>query len=260
MIDPPGVPNAQTAQGSQISRIAFRPPPLWKDEIKLWFIQLESSFEVAGITSDTTKFHCLVSVLDVEVLACVRDLLSKPETTYANLKKQILDYFSQSESSMLRKLLQDLQLGDRRPSKLLADMKALAGTSMTSDVIQTLWLQRLPTQVQQILSVSKEPLDDLARLADKVCEVLNLTYVNEVSDRDQGVGMHALQQQISELQKSVERLSRPPRRSSNHDRSRSNSRSRNRRPDYSTCWYHYRFGIKARKCTKPCDFSDKQEN
>lgn len=260
MADPPAGTGTQTTPSSQISRIAFRPPPLWKDEIKLWFIQLESSFEVAGITSDTTKFHCLVSVLDVEVLSCVRDLLSKPETTYAALKKQILAYFSQSESSMLRKLLQDLQLGDRRPSKLLADMKALAGTSMTSDVIQTLWLQRLPTQIQQILSVSKEPLDDLARLADKVCEVSSLTYVNEVSDKNLGVGMHALQQQITELQKSVERLSRPPRRNSNHGRSRSNSRSRSRQPEYENCWYHYKFGVKARNCTKPCKFSHKQEN
>lgn len=250
----------QTVQGAQISRVAFRAPPLWKEEIKLWFIQLESSFEVAGISSETTKFHCLVSVLDAETLSCVRDLLSKPGTTYSNLRQTIESYFSHSESSMLRKLLQDLQLGDKRPSKLLAEMKALAGTSMKSEVIQSLWLQRLPIQVQQILSVSKEPLDDLARLADKVCEVSNLTYVNEVSDRNKDVNLQTLQQQITELQKSVERLSRTPRRSSSQSRSRSNSRSRNQPNKYDACWYHYKFGIRAKKCNKPCKFSDNQEN
>lgn len=262
--------NTQTIQNEfQISRVAFRPPPLWKEEIELWFFQLESSFEVAGISVDCTKFHCLVSVLDAEVLGCVRGLLKRtePKATYEDLKKQILAYFAQSESSKLRKLLQDLQLGDRRPSKLLADMRVLAGTSMSDEVIQTLWLQRLPAQVQQILSVSKEPLDDLARLADKVCEVSNLTCVSEVANVERTSDMQDLQQQICELQKSIERISRPQRRSGNRARNRSGSRSRNRQQNFRTCWYHYKFGSKARDCIPPCMFFDqnkfssaKQEN
>ncbi|GFY41395.1 hypothetical protein TNIN_416761 [Trichonephila inaurata madagascariensis] len=44
-------------------------------------------------------------------------------------------------------------LGDRRPSNILRQMKSLARNSISDEVIKSLWLHRLPTQTQAILSI-----------------------------------------------------------------------------------------------------------
>ena len=69
-------------------------------------------------------------------------------------------------------------------------------------------------------------------------------------------GMENLSLLVQSLVKfQTSRRSRPDRTSSQRrSRSRSNSFSREWRT-YYTCWYHFKFGCKARKCTKPSNFN-----
>ncbi|GFT21973.1 retrovirus-related Pol polyprotein from transposon 297-like Protein [Nephila pilipes] len=113
-----------------VSRVAAKLPPLWKQNVKLWFLQAEANFELSGITNDVN-----------------------------------------SENLQIRKVLSELQLGDDKPSHLLRKMKELAGTAINDDFLRNLWLQRLPAEIQTILSVSSEKLENLAKLADKIAEV-----------------------------------------------------------------------------------------
>ncbi|GFW60367.1 transposon Ty3-I Gag-Pol polyprotein [Trichonephila clavipes] len=78
---------------------------------------------------------------------------------------------NQIDASRLNLLLHNLQLGDKRPSHLLSEMRNLAPSKLEDDLLQTLWLQRLPANLQQVLSVCKAPLDELTQIADKVHEV-----------------------------------------------------------------------------------------
>ncbi|GFV56516.1 hypothetical protein TNCV_2276541 [Trichonephila clavipes] len=48
----------------EVGRIAFKPPPFWETDPNLGFIRVESQFTVSGITSDKTKFHSVVAVVD----------------------------------------------------------------------------------------------------------------------------------------------------------------------------------------------------
>ena len=139
--------------------------------------KLESQFFISGITADATKFHSVVSALDASVLACATDLVRTPpaEKLYETLKLRILSQYKQSDSARLRHLLQDLTLGDKRPSQLLLEMRNLADNKITDEVLRSLWLQRLPISMQQILSVSSETLDGLSKIADKVNEVSGCT-------------------------------------------------------------------------------------
>ncbi|GFW54361.1 retrovirus-related Pol polyprotein from transposon opus [Trichonephila clavipes] len=50
-------------------------------------------------------------------------------------------------------------------------MRNLAPSKLEDDLLQTLWLQRLPANLQQVLSVCKAPLDELTQIADKKHEV-----------------------------------------------------------------------------------------
>ena len=119
----------------ELSSVAFRAPPFWKANAELWFLQLESQFITAGITSEETKFHSVIAAVDTEILTYVSDLVRKPPTTdkYEKLKDRIVKHFSQSETSRIRSLLQEIQLGDKKPPQLLREMRDLASDQLTDD-------------------------------------------------------------------------------------------------------------------------------
>lgn len=242
-------------EGSEIARVAFKPSPFWETDPELWFLQLESQFKLAGISVDETMFHSVVSSIDTKMLMHVKDIISSPpeKDKYGSIKKIILSKFAQSESSKLRLLLQDLTLGDRKPSQLLLEMQNLASSKINEDVVRTLWQQRLPTHTQQILAICKEPLKDLAEIADKISEIPDT--INTVSSSVES--LEDLKREISDLKQQVQRFSRSRQYGSEQrkGRSRSRSKSKSREHNKKLCWYHYKFADKALKCKKPCSYT-----
>lgn len=251
-------PSGSSSQASQseVQAVGLKPPPFWKSNAVAYFHFIEAQFATSGIYADQTKYYCLVSSLDESILSHVTDLICSPPTheKYDTLKKRLIDQFSESETSKLRLLLHDLELGDRKPSQLLREMKELA-KDFSEEAVKSLWLQRLPVSVQQILSVSNEPLDQQALMADKIQEVSKSAVVSAVDKRDpEPTEVSTLRQEISALREQVSRLSRPPqRRSGSRNGFRSKSRSAERKAS-GLCWYHYRFGKRAHKCQQPCKF------
>ncbi|KAF8784929.1 hypothetical protein HNY73_010536 [Argiope bruennichi] len=59
-------------------------------------------------------------------------------------------------------------LGDRKPSRLLVEMKNKAGNKMSEEVLKSLFLHRLSTHVQQILAITNDKLERLAEMADGI--------------------------------------------------------------------------------------------
>ncbi|GBN12077.1 Transposon Ty3-I Gag-Pol polyprotein [Araneus ventricosus] len=87
-------------------------------------------------------------------------------------------------------------------------MRNLAPAKMEDDILQTLWLQRLPANLQQILSVCKASLDELAQIADKIHEVsgCNLTVARVESNSDK-FELDAIKAELSDLKNMVKKLS-----------------------------------------------------
>ncbi|GFY72531.1 uncharacterized protein TNIN_19881 [Trichonephila inaurata madagascariensis] len=94
-----------------------------------------------------------------------------------------LNRLTDTEESRLKKLLTEMELGDRRPSDLLRQMKSLAGSSISDELIKSLWLQRLPQQTQAILSTSKDILNN-AEMADKIISVYSSSEVCSVANNN----------------------------------------------------------------------------
>jgi hypothetical protein len=67
------------APGAAVYRVAVRLPPFWPDRPAVWFAQAEAQFELAAITSERTKFNCVISHLDHRHAAEVEDITSPPE-------------------------------------------------------------------------------------------------------------------------------------------------------------------------------------
>ncbi|GFS95582.1 uncharacterized protein NPIL_627451 [Nephila pilipes] len=227
-----------------VSRVAAKLPPLWKQNIKLWFLQAEASFELSGITNDVTKYNNVIAAIDSEILSVVSDLLFDPPHAdrYTTLKNRLIQEFSDSENQQIRKLLSELQLGDDKPSHLLRK--------------------------------TSEKLENLAKLADKIAEVRASPFtpnVYAVSGRSEqsSDSPHSPLNEMVELRGEIAALSKQVERSKNRFRRRYGkspyrSKTPSRRENYhfndEFCYYHKRFGSKAKKCREPCTFAKTSEN
>lgn len=243
----------------QVAKVALRIPQFWKANVRLWIAQCDNAFTYSGITSDETKFSALIANIDAETLTHVSDIVLNPPISekYKALSERLISEFEDSEHQKIKKLLTELQLGDERPSHLLRKMKQLSGTQLTDDFLQNLWMQRMPAHIQTVLSASSEKLDQLAIIADKVAEVVQPSAICATSRAGTSlersdITTATLAKQVEELTRQVAELSRE--RKVPKFRGRSSSRPRNGNYSSSVCFYHNRFGDKARKCTKPCTY------
>ncbi|XP_055854596.1 uncharacterized protein LOC129918218 [Episyrphus balteatus] len=236
--------NARPPTQPTINRVAVKLPPFWAERRSLWFSQAESQFIISDITNETTKFHYVVSQLDTRVAS-----------------EKLIERLSASEEQRVRQLISDEELGDRKPSQFLRHLRSLAGPSVLQDnLLRQLWLRRLPSNVQAILT-SRSDLspDQLSELADKIVEVSPPPIpfaVHATSNNEQNQNSQALFEAIDTLTRQVAELSSNRTfRNRSKARGRQNSRSSSKsakREGY--CWYHSRYQHNARKCNKTCSF------
>lgn len=183
MSNPVDTKDANAHSSQEVAKVTVKIPPFWKANPVLWFAQIESQFQTARITGDATKFHTVVASIESDVLALVSDVVITPPQAnmYETLKQRLIQQFADSEQKRLKKLLQDIDLGDRKPSELLREMRELAGNNVIGEGLKSIWMQRLPDQMKIILSANEGNIEQLAKMADKISEVATLSYVSEAS-------------------------------------------------------------------------------
>lgn len=254
MSDPP--PPVDAHPSASVNRVTVKPPPFWQQNPVLWFAQLESQFVLANITTDETKYSYVVAALNEDMALEVQDILVLPPSTdrYTTLKNALITRLSQSEAKRLEKLLRTEELGDRTPSQLLRRLRTLAGNAVSEDILRNIWLSRLPSDAQKILTVCAGDLDALAQTADRIAEMYLPSTVATVSSPPDSV-VASLQTQIAELTAQVAAL-QTQQSSRRYQRHRS-PRKRSRSPSSKKiCWYHRKFGAQAKKCTPPCEMEN----
>lgn len=261
--------NAHSVQNPAAYAVRPKLPPFWHEHPAGWFAHLESQFVLCQITVDETKYNYVVSQFDSRISHEVEDLVTNPPakgSRYEWIKEEVIKRFSTSESQKVRQLLSGEELGDRKPTQFLRHLKSLAGKTFTDDkIIRELWLQRLPKNVQAILTAQGDlTLDKVAELADKILEV-NPVSVHAISPVPASAcpDLAAITAQIQELSRQVAALT------TSHSNSRQRSSSRSKKPRSRSasqvvrqplCWYHQKFGEKASKCNKPCSWSGNQQS
>lgn len=144
-------------QGNKFRNV--RLPTFWRNRPKLWFAQLESEFVAYRIRSDDIRYSAVVRHLDEVTMLAVANILECPPDTgrFEALKNTLITRFSDSLEKQLRTLMSEMELGDKTPSTLLREMRALAGTPVTDDLLKTLWMQRLPQRIQELLTGRRKP-------------------------------------------------------------------------------------------------------
>ncbi|CAN7937126.1 unnamed protein product [Ixodes hexagonus] len=270
---------APASTPAPVAAVAVRLPPYWDRNPRVWFLQAESQFHLARITSQQRMYHHVVSVLSPTAADEVYDVLSNPSITnpYDQLKAALLQRTEASERTRWQQLLSAEELGDRRPSQLLRRMTQLLGeraSTIDDALLRELFLQRLPPNVQMVLAAAAPlNLTGLAGLADVIMEVSTPSTSNiaattippagDAPNTAQNVQIaSASQGYVDQLCQRLEQvvLAATSRRDSARDRSR-RRHSTSRRPgndrtgrvrSSGLCYYHRRFGPDARHCQRPC--------
>jgi len=248
----------------QIGRLAIKAPPFWPEEPELWFAQLEGQFALGGITQDATKYLYVIAHIETKYAREVRDIITQPPEAgkYEAIKKALIQRLTITQEQRTRQLLEHEELGDRKPSQFLRHLRTLAGTNVPEQLLRTLWLGRLPSQMQVILATRPDDrLDEVAEQADRIAEV---TSRSVVAATNSSTKTQSLEEQIKKLTQQIEKLKHNRSRSRYINwtaRNRSKSRSQNRaiKNSEEIYFYHRRFGEKANKC-QPCKYKKENED
>lgn len=230
----------------------------------MWFAQAEAQFALANVVQDQTKFYHIVAKVDQSILCHISDLVANPPATdkYLTVKTRLIKRFEVSPQGKLEQLLGSCDMGDLRPTHMLAKMQELAtGLNVNEDLLKMLFLQRMPGNVKAILAISDGSLAKLAEMADKMIESSpNVSVVSTNSQLQQvaAASKHPVSPSQNDLQEQIDFLSAEIRRLRTRSASRSRSASRLDRLSNAAeiCWYHRKFGKNANTCRQPCQFSD----
>ena len=192
-----------------------------------WFFAFcEAQFRLKGVTGDDTKYDYIVTNLPADVASRVLSTLKDPpaDGKFETIKRRLLKEYTLSTAERAAVLLDLPGLGDMRPSQLFTKMSAYvpAEEAAVADsfLFRELFLRQLPPDVR-------------AHLADKA--ELSTAKLAEEADRY----FTTAGQRILAVAAAVTASPRP---------SRSSSKKQ-------LCFYHTKFGDKARRCRSPCSWA-----
>ncbi|CAB0033679.1 unnamed protein product [Trichogramma brassicae] len=218
----------------------------------------------------------ILTVLDPETISEVSDIIRAPpaQDKYTTLKDAIVARLTDSPDTQLHKLLGTIELGDKKPSQLLLQMRTLAGALASNDVLRVRWLDLLPDSTRRWLTIIKnQTLDELAAVADELHAVGPSVMATKVwrprsrpaspggaaSSSSNSVGAQKIAElraaivQLTEItREALQRRDQPRGRSRSRTQPRSQSRPRSPTPHRGStegyCWYHERYGDVAEQC------------
>ncbi|UYV69361.1 hypothetical protein LAZ67_6003319 [Cordylochernes scorpioides] len=182
--------------------------------------------------TENTKFNYLIAQLDPKYVENLWDIITSKEINkYSEAKERLLRIFKDGESKRIRKLPSGIELGDLKPSQLLQKLISLATEDLSDKFIKTLWLEKLPQAIQQILIISEEELDKLAVMAERIAELNTKTEIYEAAKPDNETKMlfkkiESLEQKIESMKMERQGRSRDRRSRDYHYNARSRSRSK----------------------------------
>lgn len=204
--------------------VAIKLPPLWTDQIEIWFAQAEAQFRLRKITTEETKYNYVVSSLTQDVAVRCMDLVSNMpiEDPYSTLKDRLISTFRKPLQRRAALLLDWDGLGDDDASAMADKMLAIA-PPLESEcfLLREIFLRQLPESTRAHLAAYGEITD--LRLLAKIADCHLAQTANTVAGT---------------------RITKPARRS---------SQQRQNNPEW--CYYHNRFGAQATKCRSPCAYA-----
>ncbi|GFR33993.1 uncharacterized protein TNCT_236731 [Trichonephila clavata] len=136
-----------------------------------------------------------------------------------------------------------MQLGDRKPSLLLLEMRSKADSRISEELLKSLFTQRLPTHVQQNFAISNDQLDKLPERANGIMAVAGPTSSIHAADAEN----QRLKTMLMEISTRLSLLETRERSTSHGPEGRFSRRSNSRESGAHKHVWHHRRSTKCRK-------------
>ena len=250
-------------------------PSFWEADPVLWFRQCESAFRRSNTTASGVKFDHIVGKLPNAVsLSCRSLLLSinfEDKDAYERLKAHLCKNFGKSKWQLGYALLDSPGLGDRRPSQLLQDLRALLPPEeVEGTLFQCIFLKKLPSAMSDaIMAADLDNIEAMADMADRLHDKPAAPTVAAVTPCCSHVSA------IDSQQRKNNRAGRSPNRSSPSRRTATPGRKTGAAGSFASfcenngpvkswtagakkswCFKHKFFGNKATSCNPPCSYAE----
>lgn len=276
----PPEPSLPADSALAVHRVAVKIPEFSPSDPELWFAMVERSLDASGVTAEMTKFGYVLGALKPEYAQEVRDIiLSPPAQAFTKLKTELIRRVGSSQEQKTRRFLEHEEIGDRKPSQFLRHLRNLGGTTVSDEILRTLWLSRLPSDMQVVLATQRDvDLDRVAELADTIADTMGpraqVAEASAAPSARPSAGLCDIEAQLclkmaqltatfqQELAAIRREINSGPRRNeqrrSDPGRVRARSRSRERRTERrgGRCFFHFKYGANAFRCESPCNWSE----
>ena len=142
---------------AEVGTLTVKLPAFWTDKPEAWFAQAEANFRARRITKQMSKFNLVVVALDSDTVNGVLDLLKNPpvEDAYDQLKARLEQSFQLSTVDKVKQALELTHLADENPIRLADRILALAGEASADDILQTIFMLKLPEDVRKTMWAEK---------------------------------------------------------------------------------------------------------
>jgi len=280
-------PEIKTDLSIDTSALNVAPPTFFTDQSgspKVWLELMHFRFQSQGIKAQHSLFQHLLGTIPADQLQAIAPHLStivQHKEPYDQLRKQIMLAHEPTFDAVFENYFKTQQIGLMKPSQFLqrviADLE-LIQPGITQDqnnaILKKFFIQSLPPMHKAILAATTTTdLKELAAIADRIAEtvpsgsdscfqVTSASVDNNGPTSQQNAHITALTAQVEQMAAMMTTLtssitslttaSHPQQRGRSPSRGRfSNNRNSSveRQP---ICYYHRRFGNKARKCQPGC--------
>jgi hypothetical protein len=254
---------------AQVAHVAVKLPDFWVKDPKMWFAQAEAQFRRARVTAETTMYDYVLMKLPQDVVMSVRALVSaieadpvKQEQSYTLMKEALLGSYGMTKWQMAYSLLDHPDLGDRRPSAMMAEMLSLRyETTAPDSLFLALFLRRLPASIRDHLAAANHTTaTEMATHADILWDARSTTTVSAVTDSLAAVSVRSASPRYS---RSPDRRARSPVNRGGGGRQPPRPPTPGRQDGKSSsnknkwCFNHKKYGDKAYTCCwDKCKFAE----
>ena len=247
-IPPPAAPPSET----QVSAADTRPLEIGsydRADAETWFARAEALFQLRNIKSDAKKSALLIQALPTDLFKILGTDISTTTPSYDALKGTLLELHGTSTATRAKKIFSYINTpaGDQSPSMLYKTLQHWMTIPRTRsreagnlNLIMEIVIQCFPPQARCLFPNYRDmTVEEFLQAADNVA--LQISQQQEFA-----AALNALNAQNTLNAHPVEAEPIP-----SPDTTAAPIIPKSRAP---WCYYHDRFGPRARNCIKPCSF------
>ena len=252
-------------------------PAFDKQHVDIWIRRMENAYIRAGIRSVREKFAFLENKFAVDMDPVINEYLwsDGTESDWDNFLKYLRKEYGLTRQQKASLFVDGFKRNGLRPSQYAAALNDKTKDVTLDDIKKEMLMRELPVEVRRMLQerIEKSSFKEAAELADSYFDRdgkprhCNTSTVNAVTDQQQlqhrdsdsdsedvnAINGRFRQHRVPQHQPSGAKTTRQQSTPQNANKP---SSSKNNSTDNNLCFYHDKYGDKARNCQETCSLFD----